>query len=174
VAPISPSDFLKPIVFFDHEHQRQSVAYGILKALADDPFSSSAREDAAAVLTCLTEHLPVHIKDEEEDLMPALEKRCAGDAHFEAVRDQLHDEHEIDDAWAASLIFDLRSLVDGKGIENPAAFAAMARAFAEMQQRHLAWEDRTLLPMAQEHLAKDDLEKIGRGMAARRGIAYPR
>ncbi len=47
------------------------------------------------------------------------------------------------------------------------------RGFAATQQRHLEWEDRVVLPLAQKRLSAEDLEQIGRNMAARRGLSYP-
>jgi len=74
IAASPPDDrsFLRPLSFLYGEHYRQQVTYGILKILADTPSHPAAREDAIAVLTSLTEHLPRHIKDEEDDLFALL------------------------------------------------------------------------------------------------------
>ena len=171
--PIDPRSLLNPVGFLDHEHYRQSVTYGVLRTLAGDPHSESAQEDARAVLVSLTEHLPLHIADEEQDLFPALQRHCAGEEEFERMREQLSKEHATDDTLASSLKEDLRTLSEGKTLADEANFAAKALAFAELQERHLAWENASVLPLAQARLTKDELGEIGRAMARRRNIDYP-
>ena len=41
------------------------------------------------------------------------------------------------------------------------------------ERRHLKLEDDVVLPLAQRRLSPDELEQIGRSMAARRNIAFP-
>ena len=165
-------NLLDPIGFLHLEHYRQSVTYGILRALADDPDSPSAAADARAVLTSLMEYLPLHIADEEEDLFPALARHCAGEALFERIRAQLSKEHVTDHSLAKALEADLRALAEGVAPGDKANFAAKARAFAELQERHIAWETSAVLPLAEARLDAEDLHQIGRNMAARRGLAY--
>ncbi len=172
-SAIDPRSFLTPIALLDREHYRQSVTYGMLRVLADDPSRATAADDARAVLRSLEEHLPLHVKDEEEDLMPLLERRCRGARQFEAMRAQLLKEHDTDQKSGATLMAALRQLAAGEPPTDCAAFTVLARAFAEMQERHLAWENAVLLPMAQHWLTDHDLRAIGRSMAARRGIDYP-
>jgi hemerythrin-like domain-containing protein len=138
-----------------------------------DPHRASARDDANAVLSSLTEHLPLHIADEEEDLFPALERHCAGEDGFERMRVQLSKEHATDDTLVGTLKADLRTLSEGKSLADEANFAAKAEAFAELQERHLAWENASVLPLAHSRLTTADLIAIGRSMAARRGVDYP-
>ena len=168
-----PRGFADPIGFLDREHYRQTVTYGVLRTLAADPNRASAKDDAKAVLTSLTEHLALHIRDEEEDLFPALDRHCAGEEMFERTRALLSKEHETDHALSAALEGDLRALSEGKPLADAANFRAKALAFAELQERHLAWENDVILPMAQSRLSKEEVERLGRAMAARRGIRYP-
>ncbi len=42
--------------------------------------------------------------------------------------------------------------------------------FALDHERHLAWENEVVLPLASKRLSSDDLEELGRNMAARRRI----
>ncbi|MBT3627192.1 MAG: hemerythrin domain-containing protein [Rhodospirillaceae bacterium] len=170
---VESRQLLDPIGILDLEHYRQSVTFTILRTLADEPGSLTARADAQAVLTSLKEHLPLHIADEEEDLFPALARHCAGEDEFERMRAQLSKEHVTDDALAKLLEADLRILADGGSLDSHTGFAAKARALAELQERHLNWENNTLLPLAEKRLDAEELVKIGRNMAARRGMEYP-
>jgi hemerythrin-like domain-containing protein len=47
------------------------------------------------------------------------------------------------------------------------------REFSENQRQHVTWEERVLLPLARQRLTPEDLEEIGRNMAARRGMTNP-
>jgi hemerythrin-like domain-containing protein len=160
-------------VFLDREHYRQRVTYGILKILADDPSRPNAREDAIAVLTSLTEHLPLHIKDEEDDLFELLRSRALPEDRIAVILDQLDSEHEEDERFVAGLLDELRRIAKGEPPSDPAAFRAAAHAFAELQERHLKWENNVVLPLAQERLTTEDLTRLGQCMAARRGIELP-
>ena len=170
---VAPRSFLDPIGFLEEEHDRQTVTFALLRALGRDPHRDSAQADAAAVLTSVTEHMPLHIADEEEDLFPALERHCGGEDGFERMRVQLSKEHTTDDTLVGTLKADLRTLSEGQALADEANFAAKAEAFAELQERHLAWENASVLPLARRRLTKEDLIVIGRNMAARRGIGYP-
>lgn len=171
--PVDPRSLLDPVGFLEQEHHRQTVIFGLLRSLARDPHRASARDEAGAVLSSLTEHLPLHIADEEEDLFPALERHCAGEDGFERMRVQLSKEHATDDTLVGTLKADLRTLSEGKSLGDEANFAAKAEAFAELQERHLAWENASVLPLAHSRLTTPDLIAIGRSMAARRGVDYP-
>lgn len=170
---VESRQLLDPIGILDLEHYRQSVTYTILRSLADESSSLTARADAQAVLISLKEHLPLHIADEEEDLFPALARHCAGEEEFERMRAQLSKEHVTDGALAKILEADLRILAAGDSLDNHTGFAAKARALAEMQERHLNWENNSLLPLAEKRLGAEELIEIGRNMAARRGMDYP-
>ena len=117
--------------------------------------------------------MPLHIADEEEDLFPAFARHCAGEAEFEGIRTQLCKEHAPDDPLTRILEADLQILAAGGTLKDHAGFAAMACSFAEMQERHLNWENNTVLPLAEKCLDAEELREIGRSMVARRGMEYP-
>jgi hemerythrin-like domain-containing protein len=81
--------------------------------------------------------------------------------------------HLDDKQESALLRAGLRQIAAGKEASNPGAFVRAATTFAEALRRHLAWEEERLFPIARKRLSRQDLEAIGRAMAARRGIAYP-
>lgn len=170
LAPQDTEFLHDPIAFFDREHLEQAEVFRLLKALADDPLSASAMGDAETVLANLTGPLALHIADEEEDLFPALARHCAGERMFERMRAQLSKEHETDHALAAKLMEDLRALSEGRSIADERNFVITARAFAELQERHIAWEESGILPLARARLTPEDLRGISQSMAARRGL----
>ena len=64
-------------------------------------------------------------------------------------------------------------IAKGAKLANPVRMLFNARAFAEAQRRHIAWENNVLLPLARKRLTEADLKELGRNMAAMRGIVYP-
>ena len=106
-----------------------------------------------------------HHADEEEDLFPRLRRRDPG---LEALLARLAAEHHaLERLWAQV----------APGLEPEAGRdAAWRRAAAEWCERsvaHVALEDAELLPAARRLLRPEELEALGRAMAARRGVAYP-
>lgn len=171
--PPTPRDFLDPIRFLATEHHRQQVTFGLLRCLADAPDATTAKDDAASALASLREHLPTHIADEERDLFPMLKRACEPEDQLEAGLAMLSQEHETDKSLVDHLVEPLNQLAAGERLENEKAFAANARAFAELQERHLAWENAFILPLASKRLSEDDKATLGRHMAERRGLSYP-
>ena len=49
----------------------------------------------------------------------------------------------------------------------------LAARFARLNREHLRFENECVLPLAARALSPADLERLGRAMAARRGVAYP-
>jgi len=47
------------------------------------------------------------------------------------------------------------------------------RAFCEMQRRHLNWENRVVLPLAQTLLTEEDKQDLAQRMVARRSKPEP-
>lgn len=173
IEPIPENLFRAPIDYLYAEHFRQQVVCNVLDDIAEDPTRSDAAHQAARVLSYLEHELPQHIADEEKDFLPLLRERCAPADRADRVLRLLSEEHDRDQDLSAVLVSGLRSLAAGKAPPRPEAFVRSATAFAELQRRHLAWEDELILPLARERLTADDLQAIGRRMAARRGADYP-
>jgi hemerythrin-like domain-containing protein len=156
------------------EHKRQRQACDRLEALAEELSTTQAFNEAAAILTILTEELPRHAEDEEADLFPLLERRCLPDDNIADIVAQLRSEHDLDQELSNFIVADLEVIAKGGKLANPVRMLFNARAFAEAQRRHIGWENNVLLPLARKRLTEADLKELGRNMAARRGIVYPR
>jgi hemerythrin-like domain-containing protein len=156
-----------PIEFLFAEHDRQRVLCASLERLAADP---SSAETAAMVLAYYESELPRHVADEEQDLFPALRRRCLPDDAIGSILDLLDSEHETDHELFHRLVPALRTIAAGGRLAEPVAFAADARAFSILQRRHLAWENGTVLPMARGRLTSEDQRTLARSFAARRGV----
>ena len=171
-TPIDPTSFLSPLDFILDDHRRQHEICERLKKLTAEPAIGSAQE-AQSLLDFLTHDFVWHAQDEERDLFPALVMRSIPDDRIEDVLLQLAAEHELDEELVGYIVSDLQLIAHGAKTEMPTRMLINVRAFAELQQRHLAWENRIVMPLARERLTAVDLETMGRSMAARRSIPYP-
>ncbi len=165
--------FLEPLDAIVEEHDRQEQVCGRLEAMAADLDAEDIVRQAAAVLPHLRVDLPLHTRDEEEDLFPLLERRCRPHDRVAQILDQLRWEHARDTDLVNFITGDLEAMASGLGLAHPIRLAMNARAFAEVQRRHLAWENGIVIPLARQRLTRADLVEFGRRMAERRGLDYP-
>ncbi len=170
---LSVERFLRPLDVLRVDHDRQEVFCRRLDALAAEPRSEPDTDGFAALLAHLTDELPIHTRDEEEDLFPLLLARALPVDGIDEVLAQLSREHALDIDLADFIAADMRAVVEHIAQVPPMRFYINARAFAETQRRHLGWENRLVLPLARDRLTPLDLEVMGRKMAARRGLTYP-
>ncbi len=166
-------DFLDPLDLILSEHERQRLICDRLQRLAEEQSIGLASSEAEAILTFLTEDLPLHIADEEEDLFPMLKRRCEPGDSIDDILARLHAEHDLDEDLANFIVSDLGVIAKGAPLPHPLHMFLNLRAFAEVQRRHIAWENEAILALARQRFTRADLAELGRNMAARRGIAYP-
>lgn len=169
----NPAAFRDPLAFIRDDHSRQLRMCNLLDAFTEKLELGSVKPLASALLEYLKDDLPLHTEDEEKDLVPALERRCEPDDGLaEAVR-QLSREHDLNRDLVSFMIDDLEALADGRSLNNPVRLVMNVKEFSETQRQHVTWEERVLLPLARQRLTPEDLDAIGRNMAARRELAYP-
>ncbi len=171
--PPAPEAFLRPLDFLRDQHERQRALCDRIDEIAGRLEVGDVAEHAGPLLAFLTEELALHYADEERDLFPMLDRRCHREDEFWRIAAELRREHALDGDLVEFIVADLRVLAGGHQLHNPVRLFMNLRAFTEMQRRHLAWENAVVLPLAERRLRREDLEEIGRGMAARRGLAYP-
>lgn len=159
---------LDPIQFIQHDHDRQLEICSGLEELISASEAEPIAEWAASLLSFLITDLPLHVKDEELDLFPRLNSRRRPENNLADILDQLVAEHETDKGLAELVIEDLRTIADGAGPKHPLRFQMNVRAFCEMQRRHLNWENRVVLPLAEALLTEGDKQDLAHRMAARR------
>lgn len=173
IEAIPENLFREPIDYLYADHYRQRVVCRFLDEIAQDPEAGRSLDLAPRVLDYLVRDLPQHIADEEQDLFPRLRARCTPEDQVERVLMLLSEEHARDQEVVLALPAGLRSLTEGRPLEERDLFVQAASTFAECQRRHLAWEEGVILPLARKRLKPDDLAGLGRSMAARRGARYP-
>jgi len=172
-SKLSRRQFDDPIGFIRQEHDRQcEICYQLedmVNALDQPPDLGQVE----LIRRFLAEDLNLHIQDEETDLFPALARRCKSHQVVDEILYQLTSEHELDKGLIDPILDALKAIVEGGAAQNSVRLARSVRAFVETQHRHLTWENRVVLPMADSHLTDEDKQAIGRSMAARRGLTYP-
>ena len=169
VATKSRKDALPdPIQFILQDHDRQVETCSRLEELISASETEPVADWAASLVSSLDRDLPLHVKDEELDLFPRLKSRRPPESNLGDILDQLITEHQTDEGLADLVIEDLRAIAEGALPEYPVRFQLNVRAFCEMQRRHLNWENRVVLPLAQRLLTEEDKQDLARRMIARR------
>ena len=171
--PLQPDSFLDPLHIILTEHDRQRRVAEWLWTHSADQWLAPIQEQVATLLAYLTRDLLLHHRDEEDDLFPVLRARCVPTDGIETILAELDRDHAAESFLVRDIAVDLRVVAESRDLEAPARFFTSLRIFAEGQRRHLSWENRVVMPLAGKRLTRQDLETLGRNMAARRGIDYP-
>lgn len=147
----------------------------ILKRLAEHlPVHGSdtqAQKAAAAIIRYFDTAAIDHHADEEDDLFPALLESVAGSdpVCIRQLIDRLCREHRLLEAAWRQLRKTLQRIVSA---EVDVILAPQdVDAFISLYTDHIRLEEDELLPMASRLLGNHDIERIGKAMRDRRGIA---
>jgi len=136
----------------------------ILERIAARGQASSVEIKVATAF--LSNELPAHLEDEEQDLFPLLRMRCDAEDEIDRLIDKLQEDHRHADDNTPDILKILRSAASGTG---PAAPGKLRR-FADHARRHLILENAILIPFARLRLTKADLETLRASMKRRRGL----
>ena len=161
--------FAKPVEYVLADHFRQRTLCSIVDEVADAEVIDTAL--VAAILRFLKCEFGPHILDEEEDLFPLLRRRAEADDEINQVLGQLCQEHASDEADAILIVDLLENLLpEGKAKGLSTNDRELFKRFAANERQHLKLENAIILPLARVRLSEDDCKKLGKRMAARRGI----
>lgn len=126
-----------------------------------------AQQAARAVLAYFDTAAVHHHDDEERNLFPLLEQAGApGACDLVEALTLEHDELAL--LWRR-LSPALRQV--GAGAAD-ALDEALTRRFIALNRCHLEFENTHVLPLARQALGAADVERLGRAMAARRGVPF--
>jgi iron-sulfur cluster repair protein YtfE (RIC family) len=139
----------------------------LLAHLPEHGADAQAQQAARAVLTYFDTAAVHHHDDEERNLFPLLEQAGAPGA-CELV-ETLTLEHDAQALVWRRLRVQLRAIEAGT---DAALDAELTRRYVGMNRAHLEFENIHVLPLARQVLGAADLERLGRAMAARRGVPY--
>lgn len=158
---------------------------GVLSSETTPALREEERDALAAALRYFRYADPLHTADEEESLLPSLRALCeaAGNGNaetldrlrtalacFEALREEhekAHGRHatadEIGQHWLARGYLEkgeLKRLVDELHV------------LGHFYRTHIKIEENQVFPLAAQLLGRENIEKLGREMAARRGLDF--
>jgi hemerythrin-like domain-containing protein len=139
----------------------------LLAHLPEHGADAQAQQAARAVLAYFDTAAVHHHDDEERNLFPLLEQAGApGACDLVETLTLEHDEQAL--LWRR-LRGELQQIEAGAAA---ALDAAVVRRFIAMNRTHLEFENTHVLPLARQVLGAADLERLGRAMAARRGVPF--
>lgn len=174
----TPAGFDEPLEMLLGCHRRIERQLASLQRLRQhvhergvDPESSAA---AQAILHYFGKAAPHHQDDEERDVFPLLEQRITDPgekARFARFREALEADHrKLEAAWT-KLRRPLEAIADGLRRPLP---EQDVRDFVEAYARHILTEEGALAEFFNRWLDDEDRSAVGRSMAARRSVPWPR
>lgn len=139
----------------------------LIAHLPEHGADAQAQQAARAVLTYFDTAAVHHHDDEERNLFPLLEQVGApGACELVEALTLEHDEQAL--LWR-----DLRiALQRIRAGESSVLDAALTRRFVAANRAHLEFENTHVLPLARRVLGTAEIERLGRAMAARRGVIF--
>lgn len=159
-----------PIAFLHASHYSQLVLSQTLVDMLTFPARSDLRKQASAIQTYLLVELPFHHGDEDEDLLALLMQAGAMTGELGIQLSALRAAHARDRELAQRMLEGLTALSARKEPARVVEFLQTAFAFAEHLRHHVIWENRTILPLADELLRAGDLADLGHRMLERRKV----
>ena len=141
------------------------VAAGLARASA--PPRGEVVETATRVGRWFAEALALHIRDEEESILPRLAGR---DRQVDAALVAMHHEHTEQKPAVSRIVALCAALADepARHAELAPALAAAAGALRDHFERHLASEEAYVLPAIARHVDDGRCEAIVREVRERR------
>lgn len=130
---------------------------------ADDQAQHAAR----AVMTYFDTAAVHHHDDEERNLFPLLEQAGAPGA-CDLVETLTLEHDELALLWR-QLRPELQQIE--QGVDTPLD-EGLVRRFVALYRSHLEFENTRVLPLARQVLGRPEIERLGRAMAARRGVPF--
>lgn len=169
--PPAAPDFSDPLGLLRACHERIFQHCEMLEKLsrhfAEKGADQQFHEAAAKIHRYFSSAAVHHHADEEEDLFPLLARQSP--EMIDTVHRLKQDHEQLDALWK-----ELEPLLARpSAIEDAKTFETLAQRFAETNRRHAQKENEELLEIALHILTHEDLKKLGRSMAERRGISPP-
>jgi hemerythrin-like domain-containing protein len=171
--PSPTAGFDHPLEVLDGCHERILRNCSAIERIAEHVrihgCDTEARTAVVNVLRYFDTAVAHHHQDEEEDLFPALQQHAPSgelNAAFALIHKLRQDHIKLDSLWAR-----MRALLMGvlEGHDGHLT-TALALQFREAYERHIATEERELLPLARRVLDEDLMHALGARMGRRRGV----
>ena len=164
-----PSLPANPLDFIAEGHLRERTVCTMLDRIAAGDNDDQALEQVRWFLNI---ELPLHLKDEEEDLFPLMRRRCEPADAIDAVIDRLGAEHRHAQSDTPEIVGIIALTSRDPDALSHANREALTR-YAAHARRHLIVENAIILPIARARLTKADLNSLRLRMLQRRGLRLP-
>jgi hemerythrin-like domain-containing protein len=166
--------FDRPLDVLEACHDRIAKQCDTLeKLLAHLPVhgaDSQSRQAARAVLAYFDTAAVHHHDDEERNLFPLLESvNAPGACDLVETLTLEHDELAL--LWRR-LRAQLQLIETAESTAVTRLDAALTQRFIALNRTHLEFENTHVLPLARQVLGVAEIERLGRAMAARRGVTF--
>jgi hemerythrin-like domain-containing protein len=159
LAPEDPLDWLAGV------HAELRAVCTLLERLIGGATVDAGERHAAAAF--VGDVLPMHLRDEEEDLFPLLRRRCTEEDEIGRILGVLGAEHGQEGEHTARVVAILARTT------LTASCRRTLVAFTRQQREHVAIEDGVVLPIARMRLGRRDLATLRGRMVARRAQLEP-
>ncbi len=154
-ASKQPNDGPLDMLYQDHLREREVCA--LMDRLATGcPRSGDRPDRALAFLRC---ELPVHLRNEEDDLFPLLRLRCEAEDEIERALSKLEGDHRAIEQTTARVLRLLERIRAGQSSLDGTELADL-QAYTSAARRHLVFENAIILPLARARLTTDDLQTL--------------
>ena len=168
-TPISSTLLDQPLVFIHENHLRQRHICAVIDEIAQHHVQ---KKDIRAILTFLTNELPLHLQDEEEDIFPLLMRRCEPEDEIGRAISKLTVDHAHAGAGIPKIVEILEKL-ETEDIEPNETESSALTEFTAHSRRHLILENAVILPLARARLTDADLSNLSIRMCQRRSVKPP-
>jgi hemerythrin-like domain-containing protein len=166
ITPIDPALLRSPIDYLHAVHLCEREVCAVLERIAER--GRALQDEIEATTAFLSDDLPAHLEDEEQDLFALLRQRCDAEDEIDPLLEKLEDDHRHAVIETPGVLDILRSAASGLG---PTA-AEELRRFANHARRHLILENAVLIPFARLRLTAVDIDVLRLSMRRRRGQIY--
>ena len=173
LTPVPENLFRDPIEYLLVGQTRLQTVCEWLDQIAADPTSPDVRARASGASQYLAHELPQYLDDETICLLPAMMRRSRPEDQIQDIAEVVSQRGTATRRAAQVLGEVLQRLVHGDSLSYDRHGLNVIHAFTAAARRRLTWTGAVLFPMAQRMLTADDLARIGRDMASRRGAPYP-
>jgi iron-sulfur cluster repair protein YtfE (RIC family) len=168
IGHVTPASGLVGMLGECHGRIRDMSALSRLLAHQPQTAPAEARDAARRIEAYFGRALPLHVRDEEESILPRLRGR---EAALDAALGQMAAQHTSHEAPLRSLVELCRALRDGER-DLPSLAAELVPLTAELEREllaHLELEESVIFPAIDRLLGPTEQEAIIRELRARRG-----
>lgn len=169
--PETAPDFTDPIGLLRTCHQKilffAEQLELLLPQLQSGALGLQTASDCSKIYTYFHKAGAEHHKDEEEQLFPKLARvslKLADKVH------KMRKQHQQMDALWQQIA---PQLSRPNTISDADSFVEQCSAFIELQREHVAYENEEILDMVPLLFNANEIKKLGKEMAERRGITLP-